>query len=287
MIADRRPQQGGEGMLFYFTSQPLWFSGTVLVGLTTLLAMLGPYLVRRYVAIEKLTTNNEIAGFKFATVGVLYAVLLAFAIIVVWQKFSDSETTVAQEAGAAETIYQLSYGVGDKPGAALRDALSNYISVAVAVDWPAMDRGTMEATRPVRQALDGVYTALLAIELSERANAPLIAEILHQLDVITQARRVRLVASEGAVPGIVWTVLFGGAILTIVFTFFFGTRSLRAQTIMTALLSILIFSELLIIVAIDRPFSGTVKVQPHALADVLADSTSPPGGAAAPSGQNR
>jgi hypothetical protein len=145
----------------------------------------------------------------------------------------------------------------------------------------------MEATRPVRQALDGVYTALLAIELSERANAPLIAEILHQLDVITQARRVRLVASEGAVPGIVWTVLFGGAILTIVFTFFFGTRSLRAQTIMTALLSVLIFSELLIIVAIDRPFSGTVKVQPHALADVLADFKSTAGAAPAQSGQNR
>jgi hypothetical protein len=274
-------------MLFYLTSQPLWFSGTVLVGLTTLLAMLGPYLVRRHVELEKLTTNNEIAGFKFATVGVLYAVLLAFATIVVWQKFSDSETTVAQEAGAAETIYQLSYGVGDKPGAVLRDALSNYLSAAIAVDWPAMDRGAIEATRPVRQALDGVYAALLAIESSERTNVPLIAEILHQLDVITQARRVRLVASEGTVPGVVWMVLFGGAVLTIVFTFFFGTRSLRAQTMMTAMLSILIFSELLTIVAIDRPFSGTVKVGPHALADVLADFKSTAGAAPAPSGQNR
>jgi len=94
-------------MLFYLTSQPLWFSGTCLVGLTTLLAMLGPYLVRRHVGLEKLTTNNEIAGFKFATVGVLYAVLLPSPPSSSGKKFSDSETTVAQEAGAAETIYQL------------------------------------------------------------------------------------------------------------------------------------------------------------------------------------
>ena len=40
---------------------------------------------------------------------------------------------------------------------------------------------------------------------------------------------------------------------------------------MTVLLSILVFSELLIIVAIDRPFSGTVKVEPDALERVLAD----------------
>ncbi len=53
--------------------------------------MLGPALVRRYVALDRLTANNEIAGFKYAVLGVLYAVLLAFAIIVVWQKFSDAE----------------------------------------------------------------------------------------------------------------------------------------------------------------------------------------------------
>jgi hypothetical protein len=74
-------------MLFFLTSQPLWISGAIIIGGGTLLAMLGPVLVRRYVALDRLTINNEIAGFKFATVGVLYAVLLAFVIIVVWEKF--------------------------------------------------------------------------------------------------------------------------------------------------------------------------------------------------------
>jgi hypothetical protein len=101
-------------MLFFLTTQPIRVSGTILIGLTTVLAMLGPYVVRRHVALERLTTNNEVAGFKFATVGVLYAVLLAFAIFVVWQRYADAETTVAQEAGAADTIYRLSYGIGEK-----------------------------------------------------------------------------------------------------------------------------------------------------------------------------
>jgi hypothetical protein len=64
-------------MLFFLTTQPLLISGAILVGLTTVLAMLGPWIVRRFVALDRLTTNNEIAGFKFATIGVLYAVLLA------------------------------------------------------------------------------------------------------------------------------------------------------------------------------------------------------------------
>ena len=48
--------------------------------------MLVIYMVRERVALHKLRANNEVAGFKFATVGVLYAVLLAFAVLVVWEK---------------------------------------------------------------------------------------------------------------------------------------------------------------------------------------------------------
>jgi Protein of unknown function (DUF4239) len=258
-------------MVLFLTSQSLWVSGTILIGLGTVLSMLGPGLVRRYVALERLTANNEIAGFKFSTLGVLYAVLLAFAIIVVWQKFSDTETTVAQEAGAAATIYRLAPGIGDKQGADLRGALTAYLKLAIADDWPAMEHGVTGASRPARQALDAIYAVLLTDQASERGGNPVMSEIWHQLDLMTQSRRSRLVAAEGTVPGVIWLVLFVGAVVTIVFTFFFGTLNLRAQTMMTGLLAMLIFAELLIIVAIDRPFTGTVKVEPTALADVLAD----------------
>ena len=135
-------------MLFFLATQSLWISATILVMVTTFVAILGPLVVRRFVLLDKLSSNNEVAGFKFATVGVLYAVLLAFAIIVVWEKFSNAEDIVAQEAGAAETIFRLSHGIDNETGAELRDALGKYLAIAVAIDWPAMDRGTMGATDP-------------------------------------------------------------------------------------------------------------------------------------------
>jgi Na+/proline symporter len=82
-------------MIFFLTNAPLWLSGLLVVGLCTALSMCGPVVVRHYVTLERLTANNEIAGFKYAVVGVLYAVVLAFAIIVVWQKFGDAEVNVA------------------------------------------------------------------------------------------------------------------------------------------------------------------------------------------------
>src|SRR4051812_16796775 len=86
-----------EAFMTYLTAAPFWLSLPVLVLVPTLLSMAGPLLIRRVVPLEALSTNNEVAGFKFAVVGVLYAVLLAFAVIVVWERFSQSEALVADE----------------------------------------------------------------------------------------------------------------------------------------------------------------------------------------------
>jgi len=263
-------------MIFFLTTQPLWVSGAIIVGLGTVLSMLGPVLVRRYVNVKRLTANNEIAGFKFATIGVLYAVLLAFATIVVWGKFSDAEVDVVQEAGASENIYRLSQGLSDEARTAVVSSVANYLKAVMNDDWPAMDRGTAGPGGPAKQALDTVFAAL--VSSSGQGDSAVVSEMLRQLELITQSRRARLIASEGAVPKAVWPILLGGAVITIGFTFFFGTESLRAQVLMTALLALLIFSELLIIVGIDRPFSGAVKVEPRALAFVLADIESRPNG---------
>lgn len=85
--------------------------------------------------------------------------LLAFAVIIVWEKFSDAERTVAQEAGAAATLYRLADGIGGEPGAALRSSLTHYVRSAVTEGWPAMERG--EASRAVTRTLDATYVALM------------------------------------------------------------------------------------------------------------------------------
>jgi len=79
------------------------------------------------------------------------------------------------------------------------------------------------------------------------------------------------VMASGTVPGVIWFVLFGGAIMTISFTFFFGAENVSVQALMTGIITALIFSALLVAVAIDRPFTGSVKVTAEPLATVLRD----------------
>jgi hypothetical protein len=196
-------------------------------------------------------------------------VLLAFAVIVVWENFSKAEADVAQEASAAATVYRLANGIEAEPGRALHNGMTRYLKAVIVNDWAAMERG--KSSPLVTHALDDLYSDLLAYNPPDSRSTAIFTEILHQLDLVTQARRARLVKASGIVPGIVWMVLFGGAVLTIGFTFFFGTINLRAQALMTGALSLLIFSGLLIIIAIDHPFAGSVKVGSEPLSAVVED----------------
>ena len=219
----------------FLTLLPVWLSGLILVGVPILLAVGAQVLLRRNLGLERLRSNNEVAGFKFAAVGVLYAVLLAFAVIVVWERFSDAESRVSEEAGAAATIYRLAEGIDEQTGAVLRDRLSTYLNAVIDVEWPAMEHG--ESSVSAAHALHDVYASALMINPADRRGAVLLSEILHQLDSVTQGRRAKLNAAAGIVPGIVWFVLFAGAVITVGFTFFFATENLRAQTLMTGALS--------------------------------------------------
>src|SRR5262245_59391174 len=132
-----------------------------------------------------------------------------------------------------------------------------------------MDRGT--SNNDVTAALSAIYTAVLKFHPFGAFETLVVAEILRDVDRISETRRQRLVASAGIVTGIIWTVLFTRAFITIGFTFSFGTPNLAAQTVMSGALSVLSFLGLLTVIAIDHPFAGTVKVGPEALIAVMEE----------------
>ena len=128
--------------MLFLTTNSIWIAAFILLVPTTIFAMCGPAIVRRYVPLDRLSANNEVAGFKFATVGVIYAVLLAFAILVVWERFNKADSDVANEASAAATVFRLTQGLDADHGAAVRNATTKYLREAVDKDWPAMGHGT-------------------------------------------------------------------------------------------------------------------------------------------------
>jgi hypothetical protein len=254
---------------FFLSALPLWQSGLLVVVVPTLLAMIGPAMVRRSYGLEKLVTNNEVAGFKFAVLGVIYAVLQGFAVLVVWEQFAAGGDAVTREAGAAAILYRLADEMPEPARGTIRADVTHYLRSAIAEDWPAMSRGRL-ASGP-SSALTRIYHDVIAVAPPEPHQTALLGEVFRQLDQMTDARRQRLSVAAGATPNVIWLALVVGAVVTVGFTFFFATQSLRVQVAMTALLAVLVFMVLLVLVSIDHPFTGPVSVGTEPLDIVLGE----------------
>ncbi|MCM8760716.1 MAG: hypothetical protein NC938_06090 [Candidatus Omnitrophica bacterium] len=72
---------------------PSFFIGILVMACALTLVILGLVFVRKKVPHQKLKTHNDIAGAIFSTLGVTYAVLLAF-VVVVWQSFDQAKKDV-------------------------------------------------------------------------------------------------------------------------------------------------------------------------------------------------
>jgi hypothetical protein len=82
-------------------------------------------------------------------------------------------------------------------------------------------------------------------------------------------RRQRLLAMRSEIPGILWSVLLLGGLLTVGYTYLYGVRRLAAQAVITGVLTACIGLVFAVSVALDHPFAGPTSVNTESFDDVL------------------
>lgn len=262
---------------------PMWIMGSAVTGLA-LVYSVGLMLLTRYVyGVSRLSLNNEVAGFKFAVVGVFYAVLLAFVVIAVWEEYRGTETAVRNEATAAVDLYRVALALPEE-GRDIREELVTYVKDVREHSWRSMAVGKPSQT--VTKDLEAVSAAIFAMQSTDQRESALYQHALDLLTVITDNRNERLDSASGSVPAVLWLVLIVGGVITLGYPAFFAASNLVAQILMTASLAVLVAMALLLGLAFDFPFTGNPHISPapfdEALDQMVAPGTDRPGSEPAP-----
>src|SRR5215216_1883095 len=90
--------------------------GALVVCGACIAAVIGLALVQRLVPVETRKDHNDVAGFIYAVLGVIYAVLLALVVIAAWEDFGRARDTVESEANALAEIAWLAHGLPEPQG---------------------------------------------------------------------------------------------------------------------------------------------------------------------------
>ncbi|MBV8364602.1 MAG: DUF4239 domain-containing protein [Candidatus Eremiobacteraeota bacterium] len=242
----------------YNTSTPLF---TLLMVALMVGASCGAHvLVRRIAPHEVLKRHNDVAGFVSSLIGVIYAVLLAFVVVVVWQEYDNAVSVAQQEASAVGDLYHLGYGFPPALQSRLHHDLARYINLMITDEWPLMQYGL--ASSKTERVGHQILHDVMDFKPAGPGQGGVQATALQMVQTFFDARRQRLSENTTSVPRILWFTLVIGAIFTIGFTFFFGMENGRIQLSMTAAIAAMIALMFVLIIELDFPFRGATRIPP-------------------------
>jgi hypothetical protein len=252
-------------MIQWFESLPTLFAGLLVIGgfVASCLAM--GYLVNKFSSLTVREAHNDRAGFILAVIGVIYAVLLAFVAIGVWERFQEADVRSYDEAGALATVYR---GADSFPGGdRLRAMLREYVHSIVDVEWPLMAKG--EEGGFSSRMPETVDKYVRSLPVRSTGESDIHTEMIGAMETALMDRQTRLTVDFIGISGIMWFVLIMGAYVTVAFTYLFGFERTSMQQLMIGGLSLIIGLVLFLVLALDYPYRGGIAVQPDAFRALL------------------
>jgi hypothetical protein len=249
------------------TNLPLPIVGAGIVALGIALSVIGLIVARRLLPLDTLALHHDITGAQFQVVGTLYAVLLAFIVITVWQRYDALTTTVELEAANVLELFRDAEQYPPDVHDALQARLHAYVDAVIGDEWNAMSHGAESARAQV--AFEDLWRSYRELPVRDDRELAAQIETLRRMNEMAANRHLRLLRSRSKIPPVLWLGLLAGAMLAVSFSYFFGARSLALHVFMTVGFAGTIALFIFVIVILDAPFAGSNPISREPFLRVL------------------
>jgi hypothetical protein len=274
----------------WFYSHSTWEVAAAICSVLVVLPLLGLYIFHRLVNWNDREEDTSMVGLSYALCGGIYAVVLAFVAVGVYEAMDKSTAIASDEANSLGGLAFDSAGLPAELGVRLRGDIDKYIDIVTKKEWASQQAYRMEErnyeegwVQVRRISLD-----LAAYEPSTPGQATVKGVMVHSINELFSARRARLLAANAHLPDAVWQMLIFGLGLVIAYVYLFGPHSYRIHMAVTGLTMLSIGLVFSLIIALDYPFRGELSVDDDAYLGVreVSDRAFQPAEAAPAGGQH-
>ena len=252
---------------------PVLWMAVVVFAATYLLAASVNWVVTRLAVNERARAFKAVSPGMLPPLGILFALLVGFIAVEVWNNYDKAKVAVASEASALRAVVLLAEAFPEEEKTRIYALIDRHIDEAVNKEWPAMarQRATLSALRAnaLIEMLHDTMT-LKPVDDSQRIAQP---EMMRALHTALDARRQRIVVSQSAVGMVKWAgILLQGLCALVAIAMVHSDNRLACAIAMT-LFATGIALSLLLIAAYSRPFTGEISVRPDLLKQVITSGT--------------
>ena len=249
-------------MIEFLERLPLWLLAIILNVWLMGFVLVGLWVFRRHVLpLLQINFNNAyyVAPLMQSSV-LLYGLIAALTAVGAWTRYSNVSSVVSAEATAITTLWRDLGGYPEPLDGSMRDVLRGYTDQVINGAWPQLKRGQIPSEGV--EWMDRLQNLLYAFEPATEGQKVLHAETLRAFNHLVEQRRQRLDAAQGALPGVLWFVLLGGATAGLTLGLFYYVENARLQACMLLGFAASLSMVLLVIFALDTPFTGEISIGP-------------------------
>ena len=217
-----------------------------------------------YWVVISLAVSGRAQAFKavspgmLPTLGILFALLVGFIAVEVWNNFDRAKVAVSTEASALRAVVLLAGTFPEEQKTRIYALINRHIEVEVNQEWPEMVQQRMTLAVLPTALIEALHEtlALKAADDSQRAAQ---SEMVKELHIALDARRQRIVISESSLGTVKWVGILLQGLCTLVAFAIVHSDNRLARAIALTLCATGIALSVLLIAAYSRPFA-TVKV---------------------------
>lgn len=232
----------------------------------TLLAVLGLALSRRVLPRSIVENHNTVIGHGYAVLSLFIGILLALMVVAVWERYVEAQEITEREANALADLFSDATAFPEPDRTRLRQRIREYVHAVETDEWRAMAERT-ESARAWR-----AYTAIRRGYLEVTPRTPReqlwLEQSLDRLDVLADARRLRLLHSRARLPAAMWIVLSVLSLATVGFSYLFRVRDSRLHAIVSGTIAAALVLTLALVWALQRPFGHLAGQPPDAFTEL-------------------
>jgi hypothetical protein len=251
-----------------------WLILVVFAG-TFLLTFVIYYVVLRAAAGPSGPALKAVSPGLLPPMALVFGLIVGFLVAGLWGDLNNARDAVNREASALRSASLVAAASFPGPTSMRMDALiDRQIKDAATKEWPAMrdQRATLTAvSAPLAQAL----RLALRIDPANQSEATGQRELVSSLETALDARRQRIIISEGTINWVKWLAVVALGALTLIAVACVHADNRRTAAIAMAIFGLAVAVTLLLIASQALPFNGEFGVKPDALLQVAPSATAP------------
>jgi hypothetical protein len=241
--------------------------GALILSLALLLAVAGLIFAQHRISLEFRQAHNVPISIIYGALSVTFGVIIGFSAYLVLNKYSTSQTTVANEAGAVRSLYYLGGQFPQPQRDQVQGLVTSYARAVVDEEWPLMAKGQ---SSPQAAVLNQEITkSVYGFEPSTSPEQTLYSQAVQRAHELNQNRSLRLLYASEGLPLILWFVLGILGAMIILFTYVLGMESALLHIVTVAALTAGLSFTMFTTITLDQPFSGDLRVTPDTFEVVL------------------